>query len=146
MKRWPGPVRFFRITIMKLTVAASLFLIATTVAAVPMVTPPNFMDGAVAPLYAPADVESVSDAYIVVLKNHLDQEKVNEHTSWVQTLASEQNQGILDSWIRPDSFGIRHVYDMPNLKGYAGRFGRDALQFIRRSEDVGLREHDNATI
>ncbi|KAJ8656309.1 hypothetical protein O0I10_008103 [Lichtheimia ornata] len=128
---------------MKLTVAASLFLIATTVAAVPMVTPPNFMDGAVAPLYAPADVESVSDAYIVVLKNHLDQEKVNEHTSWVQTLASEQNQGILDSWIRPDSFGIRHVYDMPNLKGYAGRFGRDALQFIRRSEDVAFVEKDS---
>lgn len=122
---------------MKLSVAAGLFLIATTVAAVPMVTPPSFMDGAVAPLYAPEDAESVNDAYIVVLKNHIDQEKVNEHTNWVQTLASEQSQGMLDNWIQPDSFGIRHVYDMPNLKGYAGRFGRDALQFIRRSKDVG---------
>ena len=117
---------------MKLSIAAGLFMIATTVAAVPMVTPPNFMDGTVAPLYASADVESVNDAYIVVLKNTHDQEKLNQHTNWVQTLTQTvASEG-------PGPFGIRHVYDMPNLKGYAGRFGREALQFIRRSEDVSL--------
>lgn len=121
---------------MKLSIAAGFLLFATSsmAAAVPF----HFSDddGYAAPLYVSSESESVTDQYIVVLKNHIQPQRVQEHTGWVQSMTASRGQSLLESWLHPDSIGIRHVYDMPNLKGYAGTFGQDVLEMIRRSEDV----------
>ncbi|KAI8137808.1 serine protease 1 [Fennellomyces sp. T-0311] len=131
---------------MKLSIAAGFLLIAAasqSVAAVPMVTPPTFTEGNLAPLYTSSEAEAISDSYIVVLKNHLNAESKDSHTSWVRSLSNEKDQGIFDAWLHPDSIGIRHVYDMPGLSGYSGKFGKDVLDLIRRSEDVAFIERDS---
>ncbi|KAI9497128.1 serine protease 1 [Zychaea mexicana] len=129
---------------MKLSIAASLLLIAaSSVSAVPMVTPPTFTDGNLAPMFTSPEAEVVTDSYIVVLKNHLNAEKVDGHTSWVRDLSGEKDGNIFDAWLHPDSIGIRHVYDMPGLSGYAGKFGKDVVDLIRRSEDVAFIERDS---
>lgn len=130
---------------MKLSVAAGFLLFATSsmAAAVPF----HFSDddsGYAAPLYVSSESESVTDQYIVVLKNHIHPQRIQEHTGWVQSMTASRGQSLLESWLHPDSIGIRHVYDMPNLKGYAGTFGQDVLEMIRRSEDVSILEITNA--
>ncbi|KAI9315010.1 peptidase S8/S53 domain-containing protein [Dichotomocladium elegans] len=130
---------------MKLSVVAGLLLIATasSINAIPMVVPPSFMDGSVAPLHAPADAESVADSYIVVLKNHLHGEKVEQHTNWIKSLVAK-DQNTFSSWLTsPSALGVRHVYNMPGLKGYAGTFGKNILDLIRRSDDVAFVEKDS---
>ncbi|CDH60383.1 serine protease [Lichtheimia corymbifera JMRC:FSU:9682] len=128
---------------MKLSIAAGFLLFATSsmAAAVPF----HFSDddGYAAPLYVSSESESVTDQYIVVLKNHIQPQRVQEHTGWVQSMTASRGQSLLESWLHPDSIGIRHVYDMPNLKGYAGTFGQDVLEMIRRSEDVAFVEKNS---
>lgn len=127
---------------MKLSTAAGFLLLATSSMAAVM--PFHSSDeistfeesGYAAPLYVSSESESVTDQYIVVLKNHIHPQRLQEHTGWVQSMSTSSGQSLLDSWLHPDSIGIRHVYDMPNLKGYAGTFGQDVLEMIRRSEDV----------
>ena len=130
---------------MKLSTAAGFLLFATSsmAAAVPLhfsddISSLNDDGGYAAPLYVSSDSESVTDQYIVVLKNHIHPQRVQEHTGWVQSMTASKGQSLLESWLHPDSIGIRHVYDMPNLKGYAGTFGQDVLEMIRRSEDVSI--------
>ncbi|KAI9276650.1 serine protease [Phascolomyces articulosus] len=108
-----------------------------------MVTPPTFSNGNLAPLFTSPEAEVVTDSYIVVLKNHLNNEKVDSHTSWVREMTAAKDEGIFDAWLHPDSIGIRHVYNMPGLSGYAGKFGKDVVELIRRSEDVAFIERDS---
>lgn len=128
---------------MKLSTAAGFLLLATSSMAAVMpfhssdeISSFNEESGYAAPLYVSSESESVTDQYIVVLKNHIHPQRLQEHTGWVQSMSTSSGQSLLDSWLHPDSIGIRHVYDMPNLKGYAGTFGQDVLEMIRRSEDV----------
>ncbi|CDS05962.1 hypothetical protein LRAMOSA08490 [Lichtheimia ramosa] len=135
---------------MKLSTAAGFLLLATSSMAAVMpfhssdeISSFNEESGYAAPLYVSSESESVTDQYIVVLKNHIHPQRLQEHTGWVQSMSTSSGQSLLDSWLHPDSIGIRHVYDMPNLKGYAGTFGQDVLEMIRRSEDVAFVEKNS---
>lgn len=111
---------------------------ASSVVAVPMITPPTFTDGTLAPLYVPSETEAIEDSYIVVFKNNVHADSLLQHMAWVNNLvlAGQQDEDLFSERLRPDTIGIRHVYDTPNMKGYSGKFGKDALEMIRRSEEV----------
>ncbi|KAG1445507.1 hypothetical protein G6F56_009892 [Rhizopus delemar] len=125
---------------MKLTLACTL-LIASLVNARP------FMDEQemVAPLYIPPTVETVQDSYIVILKDHLEVEDIEQHAEWIQTLTQQNQKDRLFEWLNPhtSSHGIAHVYDTPHVKGYSGRFDEAILDAIRQSNDVEYVEKDS---
>ncbi|CAO3694961.1 unnamed protein product [Rhizopus stolonifer] len=128
---------------MKFTLLSAALLMAGYATAVPMVKSSSFSDGYVAPLYSPAESETVSGSYIVVLKDDLSTEQVQDHAEWISSMvaAHAYNTGdFLDSSFKA---GIKHVYEIPNLKGYAGHFDKNVLDAIRRSEEVEFVEEDS---
>ncbi|KAI8076860.1 peptidase S8/S53 domain-containing protein [Halteromyces radiatus] len=128
---------------MKFSIITGALLLAGYATAVPMVPVQSFSEGQVSPLYTPDFVDTVLDSYIVILKDNIHIDKVNEHKSWVDKLTAASNQG--SQWLNPTtgSHGVRHVYDMPNLKGYSGKFDTTTLNAIRSSEDVAYVERDS---
>lgn len=124
--------------IMKLSVIAGALLIASVANAKPFYYEEQDSN-VMAPLYVPPETEVVHDSYIVVLKNNLNDQRVEEHAQWISTLVQEKTSSFND-WLYPhtQSHGIRHVYDTPHLKGYAGRFDESILNAIRQSDDVSL--------
>jgi hypothetical protein len=121
---------------MKFTLLSAALVMAGYATAVPMVKSSSYSDGYVAPLYAPAETETVSGSYIIMLKNDLSVEQIQDHAEWVSSMVASHafNTGeLLDSSF---TAGIKHVYEIPNLKGYAGHFDKKVLDAIRRSEEV----------
>jgi cerevisin len=119
---------------MKFSILSGALLLAGYATAIPMVKPTTFSDGYVAPLYAPAHSEAVAGSYIVVLKSDLTEAQLTEHAEWINTLAMQSaNVETLDG---DYSQGVEHVYEMPNLKGYAGRFDKRLVDAIRKSDQV----------
>lgn len=95
-------------------------------------------DNNVAPLYMSPEAETISNSYIVILKDHLNVSEVKEHTAWIDSISSVGSHKWSD-WLDPHqaiNAGIEHVYNAPNLKGYSGKFDKYALEVIRRSNDV----------
>ncbi|KAL9557042.1 hypothetical protein MBANPS3_001568 [Mucor bainieri] len=129
---------------MKLSLIASALMVATLASAKPLSyqDPTNDM----APLYISPDAEVISNSYIVVLKDNLRSHEIKEHASWISALSEKSNDNYkITDWLNPHvaKAGIAHVYDTPNLKGYAGRFDDHVLEAIRQSDDVAFVEHDS---
>ncbi|CAO3626419.1 unnamed protein product [Cunninghamella blakesleeana] len=128
---------------MKFSVITSALFLAGYVTAKPMLIPQLFSEGHVSPLYSSAESDILADSYIVVLKDNIDQEKLDQHKSSIAQMAANSNGPF--NWLNQDnsSFGIRHVYDLPSLKGYAGKFDAATLQSIRSSDEVAYVEKDS---
>ncbi|ORZ17300.1 peptidase S8/S53 domain-containing protein [Absidia repens] len=99
----------------------------------------------IAPLYIPADTESVQDSFIVVLKNHLNERHLENHAAWITELVSQSQPYPHASWLDPShsAHGINHIYDSASLKGYAGKFSPNVIDQIRSSDDVLYVEQDS---
>lgn len=136
-----SPTFFF--FIMKFSILTTALLMAGYASAIPMMTnPTSFSDGSVAPLYAPVETEAVRGSYIVVLKNDLTNEQVQDHAEWISSMSAAQafnSNDYLDDY----EAGINHVYEMPHFKGYSGRFDKKLLDAIRQSEEVAYVEEDS---
>ncbi|OBZ89658.1 hypothetical protein A0J61_02291 [Choanephora cucurbitarum] len=129
---------------MKLSIVASAVLAASFVNAKPLSyqDPKNTM----APLYVSPETETIANSYIVVLKDSLQSHEIREHAAWINTLTESSTKNIhLSDYLDPHTTvaGIKHVYDTPNLKGYAGKFDDQVLEAIRQSDDVAFIEHDS---
>ncbi|KAI9316607.1 serine protease 1 [Dichotomocladium elegans] len=124
---------------MKLSIAAGLVLLGVSINA----SPAPAGGKTIAPLYISAEAEAVANSYIIVFKNHVNDSRVEEHTSWVGSLCSNHSADMYDTSLRPDKHGIRHVYSLPTLRGYAGNFHSDILEMIRHSDDVDFVEADS---
>lgn len=120
---------------MKFSVITSALLLAGYAVAAPAIVP--CAEEQMAPLYIPAETESVQDSYIVVLKNHLNERNMEDHATWITSLV-DQNQPFYSSWLDASrsQHGIKHIYDSAGLKGYAGKFERQVIDLIRSSDDV----------
>ncbi|KAI8887346.1 hypothetical protein K501DRAFT_212161 [Backusella circina FSU 941] len=126
---------------MKVSILSGALLLAGYATAIPMVKPTTFSDGYVAPLYAPTHSEAVAGSYIVVLKSDLNEAQLTEHAEWINTLAMQSaNVETLEG---DYSQGVEHVYEMPNLKGYSGRFDKRLVDAIRKSDQVAYVEEDS---
>ncbi|KAI8334418.1 peptidase S8/S53 domain-containing protein [Chlamydoabsidia padenii] len=129
---------------MKFSILTGALLLAGYATAVPMVPPQSYSEGYVSPLYTTGDAtDTLTDSYIVVLKDSIHETKLDEHTSWVTQLANDNNP--LTQWLHPttSSHGVRHVYNSSSLKGYSGKFDAATLKAIRSSEDVAYVEKDS---
>ncbi|KAG1219807.1 hypothetical protein G6F35_007185 [Rhizopus arrhizus] len=127
---------------MKFTLLSSALIMAGYAVAIPL-TSSYSDDGYVAPLYVPAESETVSDSYIIMLKNHLTAEQVQDHAEWISSMVSTNDYHTGDFLDTSFNEGIKHVYEIPNLKGYAGRFDKKVLDAIRRSKEVEFVEKDS---
>ncbi|KAG2225643.1 hypothetical protein INT45_012115 [Circinella minor] len=102
-----------------------------------------------APLYEVSEPNSISDSYIIILKDHVNSMQADQHFQWVRdTLVKPgmkedqfQQQQFLESGI---PLGIKHTYGSPNAKfrGYSGKFSSNVVENIRRSPDVAYVERD----
>ncbi|RGB43520.1 cerevisin precursor [Rhizophagus diaphanus] len=97
----------------------------------------------VAPLVSSESAQIIPDSYIIVFKKHVDEVKVKYHHSCVNDYVSEEKRdlskrGLLDDFIS----GIKHTFDFDNFQGYSGRFSKEVLDKIRRSDEVAYVEKD----
>ncbi|KAI7904070.1 serine protease [Cokeromyces recurvatus] len=125
---------------MKFSILTAALLMAGYATAIPMINPTSFSDGTVAPLYAPIETEAVRGSYIVVLKKDLSPEQVENHAEWISSMSAANS---FNSGDYLDNQGINHVYEMPNFKGYSGRFDTKTLEAIRQSDEVAYVEEDS---
>lgn len=116
-------------------ISSSILLLVGCVSALP--TLDSFLpEAGLAPLYESPDAEPISDSYIVVLKDHVSADKAREHCHWVRDL---HKRDALSDYLDPDmAAGIKHTYDTPGLRGYAGKFSQETLHRIRSSPEVSL--------
>ncbi|KAI8974446.1 peptidase S8/S53 domain-containing protein [Pilobolus umbonatus] len=125
---------------MKLSLIASALLVASAVHAKPLNNKQE-----IAPLYVSPEGETINDSYIVILKNNLHSRDIQEHAAWINTLAKTENDDYFMNYLDPHvtQAGVHHVYDTPQVKGYAGKFDNNILEAIRQSEDVEFVERDS---
>ncbi|KAG0739986.1 hypothetical protein G6F66_011052 [Rhizopus arrhizus] len=123
---------------MRLTLIAYTLLTASVISARSLL---NYEEN-IAPLYIPPEVELVQDSFIVILKDHLTNQDIEQHAQWINTLTRQQ---AMFDWLSPQiaSHGIEHVYDTPHIKGYSGHFDETILNAIRQSKDVEYVEKDS---
>jgi len=125
---------------MRLSNAILLFLVATA-SATPLFSIPE-ANAPLAPLVSSTSSEVVPDSYIIVFKNNLESDCLHKHTHWVRSL--QENNSVLATLVDSGAIaGIKHTYDLPNLKGYSGRFSEDVLEKIRQSDEVEYIERDS---
>jgi cerevisin len=127
---------------MKFSILTAALLMAGYATAIPMINPTSFLEGSVAPLYAPSETEAVRGSYIVVLKNHLSKEELEGHAEWISSMSAAHalNNG---DYLNESDQGINHVYEMPSFKGYSGKFDKKLLDAIRQSDEVAYVEEDS---
>ncbi|KAF7721260.1 serine protease [Apophysomyces ossiformis] len=126
---------------MKLSTLANVLLLSGYAIAVPMMDPLRFSDGHVAPLYASNEAEPIENSYIVILKKQTTSNLLEDNAKLVHALASENVSK--SSLLHAAGNGVTHVYNMPSLKGFAGTFDRDVINYIRRMKDVAYVEKDS---
>ncbi|KAF9106993.1 serine protease [Mortierella sp. AM989] len=114
-----------------------LSAVALLIASSAVALPSFLQSDRLAPIISPMDADIVPDSYFVVFKNGA---RANEHSAWISDL-HKRDMSINGIW---DDFtsGVKHVYDMGNFQGVAGRFRRDVLEEIRKNPDVDYIERD----
>lgn len=113
--------------LMKLS-AVALFLASSAVAF------PSFgYTEKLAPIITAAEADVIPDSYFVVFKNGV---RANDHSAWVHNL-HKRDMSVNGIWDNITS-GVKHVYDMGEFQGIAGRFRPDVLDEIRKNPDVSL--------
>ncbi|KAF8975528.1 serine protease, partial [Haplosporangium bisporale] len=117
--------------LMKLS-AVALFLASSAVAF------PSFgYTEKLAPIITAAEADVIPDSYFVVFKNGI---RANDHSAWVHNL-HKRDMSVNGIWDNITS-GVKHVYDMGEFQGIAGRFRPDVLDEIRKNPDVDYIERD----
>ncbi|KAG0339679.1 serine protease [Podila horticola] len=110
--------------LMKLS-AVALFLASSAVAF------PSFgYTEKLAPIITAAEADVIPDSYFVVFKNGV---RANDHSAWVHNL-HKRDMSVNGIWDNITS-GVKHVYDMGEFQGIAGRFRPDVLDEIRKNPD-----------
>ncbi|KAJ1926688.1 proteinase B [Tieghemiomyces parasiticus] len=97
-----------------------------------------------APLLSDMTAEVVPDSYMVIFKRDVDADALHTHLTQLTTLLDMANleAGFTDGDEDPNE--LAHVYRLPGLHGYAGRFQPDVLARIRGATDVvDYVEHDS---
>ncbi|KAH8103608.1 peptidase S8/S53 domain-containing protein [Cristinia sonorae] len=79
---------------------------------------------------------SVNNSYMVVFKDDVSSQLIDNHFNFVQ-LAHSENPSLGNEL----AAGLRHVYD-GHVKGYSGHFSVDTIDRIRRMPEVAFVEKD----
>ncbi|KAF1351133.1 alkaline serine protease Pen c2 [Delphinella strobiligena] len=138
---------------------AGIALLPLLAAAKPIISPGSInsevfshesIHGDAAPLLSSTNAEEISDSYIVVFKDHVDQTLAAAHHGWVQdlhtnTLTSKMELRKRSQTPFTDTLfeGMKHTYNIAgSLMGYSGHFDEDVIEQVRRHPDVAYVEKD----
>lgn len=75
------------------------------------------------------DDDIIEGAYIVTLKQKLDEKKVEQHIDWVDGIHN-------GSVFRRTEDGVKLVWNETTYKGYSGDFDKQTIKEIKKSKDV----------
>ncbi|KAF5592485.1 subtilisin-like serine protease [Fusarium pseudoanthophilum] len=75
------------------------------------------------------DDDIIEGAYIVTLKQKLDEKKVEQHIDWVDGIHN-------GSVFRRADDGVKLVWNETTYKGYSGDFDKQTIKEIKKSKDV----------
>ncbi|EMT63074.1 peptidase S8/S53 domain-containing protein [Fusarium oxysporum II5] len=75
------------------------------------------------------DDDIIEGAYIVTLKQKLDEKKVEQHIDWVDSIHN-------GSVFRRTEDGVKLVWNETTYKGYSGDFDKQTIKEIKKSKDV----------
>lgn len=97
-----------------------------------------------------ASRQKIDDSYIIVFKDHVDQDKAGKHHVWLQTIHDE-SISMLQKRDSQHPFltggflsGLKDSFDIGStFKGYSGRFHKDVVEMIRHHPDVAYIEQDS---
>ncbi|KAI8055796.1 serine protease [Syncephalis plumigaleata] len=99
----------------------------------------SVLDSTVAPLLSAEDADIIEDSYIVVLKKDLSEEQLENHHNMLAAFLA-QHGGLVDDGGQNQ---LRHVYEMDNLRGYAGKFTSEVVEKVRVASEVDFVERDS---
>ncbi|KAJ1975986.1 proteinase B [Dimargaris verticillata] len=94
-----------------------------------------------APLISSVDADTIPENYIVVFKKDAPENALETHFGLLSSFIQTANLQAVTGEPTPNE--IRHVYKLPSVKGYAGRFQADVLERIREAQEVAFIEHDS---
>lgn len=132
---------------------AGIALLPLLAAAKPIISPESInsevfshesIHGDAAPLLSSTNSEEISDSYIVVFKDHIDQTLAAAHHGWVQDLHTNTQTSKMELRKRSQTpftdtvfEGMKHTYNIAgSLMGYSGHFDEDVIEQVRRHPDV----------
>jgi cerevisin len=96
-----------------------------------------------APVLSSIEADAIPDSYIVKFKDHVDEDAVTNHHSWIQNIHDEGEQQRLELRKRGLSdvaelfSGMKHTFSIGDaFKGYAGHFHESVIEQLRNHPDV----------
>ncbi|GAB1311755.1 proteinase B [Madurella fahalii] len=107
--------------------------------------------GDAAPILSSANAETIPNSYIIKFKNHVSDDSVSAHQSWIQEIHTTREAERADLKKRgqiplvDDVFrGLKHTYKIgQDFMGYAGHFDEEVIEQVRRHPDVEYIERDS---
>ena len=87
-----------------------------------------------APIVTPSTPHLINSSYIVMFKPDVDPAAVLMHLNFLDSANAEDS-------LSADA-GLKHVYDGPKTKGYAGSFSDKTVERIRAQPEVEYVEQD----
>lgn len=95
-----------------------------------------------------ARAKIIDDSYIIMFKEDVDDATIASHHLWVEqvhsdTLGQYAAEGTQHPLVTSADAGLKHVYDIDGVRGYAGKFLPDTIEAIRHHPAVAWVEHDS---
>ncbi len=118
-----------------LTAYGVQYALATPLSTYPIVGPRQQSTMNLAPVFTPETPHLINSSYIVMLKPGVDSQSLLMHFDFLQSAHAE-------SPLDADNGGLKHVYDGPKTKGYAGAFSDLTVERIRAQPEVDYVEQD----
>lgn len=122
-----------------LTAYGVQYALATPLSTYPVVGPRQQATMDFAPVITPETSHLINNSYIVMLKPGVDSQSLLMHFDFLQSAHAESP---LDASFHGNDGGLKHVYDGPKTKGYAGAFSDLTVERIRAQPEVDFVEQD----
>ena len=122
-----------------LTAVGIQHALANPLSTFPVVRPRQQSTMTLAPVITPETPHLINSSYIVMLKPGVDTQSLLMHVDFLQSAHAESP---LDASFSGDNGGLKHVYDGPRTKGYAGAFSDLTVERIRAQPEVDYVEQD----
>lgn len=119
--------------------------LAVTAAASPVII--DTIHNGAAEILSSTNAKVIPNSYMVVFKDHVTSASAAAHQEWVQAIHLDQEQVHLElrkrgqKTFKEEIFsGLKHVYNLPGLLGYAGHFSEDVIEQVRNHPDVSSQQ------
>lgn len=116
--------------------------LATPLSTFPFVGPRQQSTINLAPVVVPESNHVINNSYIVMLKPGVDSQTMLMHFDFLQSAHADDPLSADASANYNGDSGLKHVYDGPKTKGYAGAFSDRTVERIRMQPEVDYIEQD----